>query len=56
VILWSFALPFVGATLVGMLLGRMLNGKIPSHLSVLLFGILSATIAMVMLVKTLVGL
>ena len=56
VILWSIALPFVGATLVGMLLGRKLHGKISSHLSVLLFGILSGTIAMVMLVKTLVGL
>jgi uncharacterized membrane protein YfcA len=56
VILWPIALPFVGATLVGMLLGRTVQGKIPSHLSVLLFGILSATIAMVMLVKTLVGL
>ena len=55
-ILWPIALPFVGATLVGMLLGRMLHGKIPSHLSVLLFGILSATIAMVMLAKTLVDL
>jgi uncharacterized membrane protein YfcA len=55
VILWPIALPFVGATIVGMLLGRMLHGKIPSHLSVLIFGILSATIAIFMLVKTLVG-
>jgi len=54
-ILWPIALPFVGTTLVGMLLGRALHGKIPSHLSVLIFGMLSATIAIFMLVKTLVG-
>jgi len=54
-IAWPIALPFVAATLLGMLIGRALHGKIPSHVSVLLFAILSATIAMVMLVKTLVG-
>jgi uncharacterized membrane protein YfcA len=54
-ILWNIALPFVGATVVGMVLGRMLHSKISSHISVLIFGLLSATIAIVMLAKTLVG-
>ncbi|MBZ4201523.1 MAG: sulfite exporter TauE/SafE family protein [Methylovulum sp.] len=51
-ILWPIALPFVGATLVGMLLGRMLHSKISSHISVLIFGLLSVTIAVLMLAKT----
>ncbi len=55
-ILWPIALPFVVATLVGMLLGRALHSKIPSHLSLLIFALLSAIIAILMLAKTLVGL
>jgi uncharacterized membrane protein YfcA len=54
-ILWNLATPFVIATVVGMLLGRMLHRKIPTHFSVLLFGVLSLVIAVLMLVKTLVG-
>jgi uncharacterized membrane protein YfcA len=54
-ILWNLATPFVIATVVGMLLGRMLHRKIPIHFSVLLFGVLSLVIAVLMLVKTLVG-
>ena len=52
IILWGVALPFVSATVVGMLLGRMLHSKISSHVSVLIFGILSLVIAVAMLIKT----
>lgn len=51
---WSIALPYVSATLVGMLLGRILHSKIPSHISVLIFGLLSLTIAVLMLFKSLI--
>lgn len=51
VISWWIAAPFITATLVGMLVGRSLHSKIPSHISVLIFGILSLTIAASMLVK-----
>lgn len=54
-ILWNLALPFVSATVLGMLLGRMLHRKIPTHMSVFLLGALSFVIAVLMLVKTLVG-
>ena len=54
-ILWSVAVPFVSATVVGMGIGRMLHSKIPSHMSVLIFGILSLTIAILMLIKTAIG-
>jgi len=54
-IIWHIALPFVGATVVGMMLGRMLHSKISSHISVLIFGLLSSVIAIVMLAKTLIG-
>ena len=54
-ILWSIAVPFVSATVVGMGIGRMLHSKIPSHMSVLIFGILSLTIAILMLIKTAIG-
>jgi uncharacterized membrane protein YfcA len=50
-ILWGIALPFITATLAGMLVGRSLQSKIPSHISVLIFGILSLAIAAVMLAK-----
>jgi uncharacterized protein len=53
-ILWGLAMPFVSATVVGILLGRVLHRKIPSHMSVLLLGALSLVIAVLMLVKTLV--
>ena len=52
VILWNIAVPFVIATLLGMLFGRMLSSKIPSHISVLIFGIFSLIIAIAMLIKT----
>lgn len=52
-ILWGIALPFVGATVVGMLIGRVMHHKISSHISVLIFGVLSLVIAISMLVKTL---
>jgi uncharacterized membrane protein YfcA len=54
-ILWGIALPFVGATVFGMLLGRTLHHKIPGHINVLIFGILSLIIAILMLTKTLLG-
>ncbi len=54
VILWAIALPFVIATVAGMLLGRMVHHKISSHVSVLIFGIFSLIVAISMLVKTLV--
>jgi uncharacterized membrane protein YfcA len=50
-ILWGIAVPFISATLAGMLVGRSLHNKISSHISVLIFGILSLTIAASMLVK-----
>ncbi len=50
-ILWNIAVPFVTAAVVGMLLGRLIHSKIPSHISVLIFGILSLAIAASMLVK-----
>ena len=53
-VLWSIALPYVSATLVGMLLGRILHSKIPSHISVLIFGLLSLSIAGLMLFKSLI--
>jgi uncharacterized membrane protein YfcA len=55
IILWNIAVPFVTATVVGMILGRLIHNKIPSHISVLIFGILSLTIASLMLVKILFG-
>lgn len=55
IILWSIAVPFVSATVAGMILGRMLHSKIPSHMSVLIFGILSLSIAVLMLIKTVIG-
>ena len=55
IILWSIAVPFVSATIAGMILGRMLHSKIPSHMSVLIFGILSLSIAVLMLIKTVIG-
>jgi uncharacterized protein len=54
-ILWSVAVPFVGASVVGMLIGRIFHHKIPSHISVLIFGILSLTIAILMLIKIAIG-
>lgn len=54
-ILWGIALPFVGATVGGMVLGRALHSKIPSHINVLIFGILSLIIAILMLTKTLLS-
>jgi uncharacterized membrane protein YfcA len=54
-ILWNLAVPFVIASVLGMLLGRMLHRKIPTHMGVLLLGVLSLVIAVLMLVKTLVG-
>jgi uncharacterized membrane protein YfcA len=50
-ILWGIAVPFITATLAGMLVGGSLHNKISSHISVLIFGILSLTIAASMLVK-----
>ncbi len=55
IILWDIALPFVSATVFGMLLGRVAHSKISSHISVLIFGILSLIIAVAMLVKTLLA-
>ena len=55
IVLWSIAAPFVGASLLGMFGGPILHHKIPSHISVLIFGILSLTIAVLMLIKTSVG-
>ena len=54
-ILWNIAIPFVSASLVGMLLGRLLHTKIPSHISVLTFSILSLIIAVLMFLNTVVG-
>jgi uncharacterized membrane protein YfcA len=54
-ILWSIALPFVSATVIGMIIGRLLHSKIPSHISVLIFGMLSSVIAILMLAKTVHG-
>ena len=53
--LWGIAVPFVSATVMGMILGRMLHSKIPSHMSVLIFGILSLSVAVLMLIKTVIG-
>jgi uncharacterized membrane protein YfcA len=55
IILWNIAVPFVTATVVGMLLGRLIHSKISSHISVLIFGILSLTIASLMLLKSVIG-
>ena len=55
IILWRIAVPFVSAAVIGMILGRMLHSKIPSHMSVLIFGILSLSIAVLMLIKTVIG-
>ena len=52
-VLWNIALPYVSATVVGMFLGRVLHSKISSHMSVLIFGLLSLSIAILMLLKTL---
>lgn len=52
-VLWGIAVPYVSATVVGMFLGRVLHTKIPSHMSVLIFGMLSLSIAILMLLKTL---
>jgi uncharacterized membrane protein YfcA len=54
-ILWNIAIPFVSATVGGMLLGRLLHTKIPSHISVLIFSILSLIIAVLMFLNTVVG-
>jgi uncharacterized membrane protein YfcA len=51
-ILWGIAVPFITATVVGMLVGRLVHSKIPSHISVLIFGILSLTVSLSMLAKT----
>lgn len=51
-ILWDIAVPFITASIAGMLVGRSLHSKIPSHMSVLTFGILSLAIAISMLLKT----
>ena len=48
---WSIAIPFVSATVFGTFFGRRLHNKIPSHVSVLVFGILSLLIAISMLAK-----
>lgn len=53
-ILWNIALPYVIATVVGMGLGRMLHSKISPQISVLIFGLLSLSIASLMLLKTLI--
>ena len=55
IILWGIAVPFVSAAVIGMILGRMLHSKIPSHMSVLIFGILSLSVAVLMLIKTVIG-
>lgn len=54
-ILWEIAFPFVGATVGGMVLGRVLHHKIPGHINVLIFGVLSLIIAVFMLIKTAMG-
>lgn len=54
-ILWEIALPFITTTLAGMLVGRSLQSRIPSHISVLIFGILSLTIAVLIFIKTAIG-
>ena len=54
-ILWNIAIPFVSATVGGMLLGRLLHTKIPSHISVLIFSILSLIIAVLMFLNTVIG-
>jgi uncharacterized membrane protein YfcA len=51
-ILWGVALPYVTATIVGMVIGRSLHARIHSHVSVAIFGALSLTIAILMLFKT----
>jgi uncharacterized membrane protein YfcA len=53
-VLWGIAVPYVSATVVGMFLARLLHNKIPSHMSVLIFGLLSLSIAILMLLKTLI--
>ncbi len=55
-ILWVIAIPFVSATIIGMLLGRLLHKKISSQITVLLFGILSCVISISMIVKMIIGL
>ena len=54
-ILWGIAVPFITASVAGMLVGRLLHSKIPSHISVLIFGILSLTVSLSMLAKTIFG-
>jgi len=55
IILWRVAVPFVGASILGMLIGRVFHHKVPNNLSVLIFGILSLTIAVLMLTKIAIG-
>ena len=50
-VLWGIAVPFITASVAGMLVGRLLHSKIPSHISVLIFGILSLAIGISMLFK-----
>ena len=55
IILWRVAVPFVGASILGMLIGRVFHHKVPNNLSMLIFGILSLTIAVLMLAKIAIG-
>ena len=50
-IVWKIAFPFVSATVIGMLLGRVLHKKIPDRINGLFFGSLSLVIAIGMLLK-----
>lgn len=51
VINWAIAIPFVSATLAGSLFGRLLSKRISAHKAKLTFGVISTTIAIVMLVS-----
>lgn len=50
---WHIALPFTMATIVGMLLGRFLSGKISSQMTQRGFSLLAGFIALVMIIKVL---
>lgn len=55
VILWHIALPYVISTVAGMAMGRYIHHKIKSHISILIFGFLSLTIGILMIIKTFIG-
>lgn len=55
-IIWTIALPFMLASVVGSLAGRNLSDKIPQHAKHIIFGFMALAIALMMLVRLLMEL